>query len=574
MIGRSSITAINGLADRLARRLGLLSPAAIVARGRNEAARKVGLGHLASLSRGGRRPMFSRILVDGQWDNANYWLRYGLFRNALGLENAVEVGILGQFNQKRCREAFAAFGVTNVVDFGLHAASAPRFLPQAQALLSATHAASDIHSWVLPGAMPPALIYDGILKRQRRGDVDLAHNDLPSVVAEALSAIDLAVELLDRQRPDLVVLSHMIDFTYGSLAWAASSRGIPVVALYGDFGTNRFIRMLSPGDVFAYPARPELADEIDLAETTLSSLVDAGNKTLGDRVGGNTSDISAIYAFRRRDGHVDRDLLAQQFGWDPNVPVIAVYAPNWFDYPNGSGRFPFRDFRDWADVTLALARETPQANWLFKAHPCDEWYGTIHGARLADLLATSPRPHVRLCETSWNGRSIIELSDGLITVHGTAGMEAPFLGTPVLLPYAGWYGPYGFAQFASDADDYKRRLRTRWWESQDKVDIARRASAFAGWYLSAPEWHNGWFLADDSNQDAIWWDLEAWLKQHAGAIEREISEIRGWIEDGHRYFQVYKLLQADGFVAAGPRSIVAHSNEDPRRLQLSGGAGK
>ena len=28
---------------------------------------------------------YARVLIDGQWDNANYWFRYALLRRALGL---------------------------------------------------------------------------------------------------------------------------------------------------------------------------------------------------------------------------------------------------------------------------------------------------------------------------------------------------------------------------------------------------------------------------------------------------------------------------------------------------------
>ena len=229
----------------------------------------------------------------------------------------------------------------------------------------------------------------------------------------------------------------MIDFTYGALTWVALSSGIPVIALYGDYGTNRFIRLEHPNDVFTYPSRPTPGDRDELAPQSRAGLAAMGHRALQARVGGTAADVSTIYAYRRRSAFVDRALLAERFGWDPEKPVVGVYAPNWFDYPNGSGRLPFRDFREWAEVTLAAARAAPQFNWLFKAHPCDEWYGNIRGARLADLVAAADAQHVRLCDTTWNGRALFETLDALVTVHGTAGIEIASLGKPVLVPYRG-----------------------------------------------------------------------------------------------------------------------------------------
>ena len=267
---------------------------------------------------------------------------------------------------------------------------------------------------------------------------------------------------------------------------------------------------------------------------------------------------------------MDRAVLAARFGWDPSRPVVGVYAPNWFDYPNGSGRFPFRDFRDWAEKTIAAASDNKAANWLFKSHPCDEWYGKIRGVRLADLVAAADAPHVQLCDTAWNGKALFSVLDGLITVHGTAGLEAAALEMPVLVPYAGWYGAFGFVTVADSAEDYLSRLSTPWWQSGGDKAAASRAHAFAGWYFAAPAWHDGWFLSDDANQDAIWWDLNDQLEKNADAIAHEVAEIRDWIEDGHPYFQIFKLRRATSFMPAHPYAPAgAPSDEDPRRRQLT-----
>jgi hypothetical protein len=176
---------------------------------------------------------------------------------------------------------------------------------------------------------------------------------------------------------------------------------------------------------------------------------------------------------------------------------------------------------------------------------------------------------VRLCDTSWNGLDVLKALDGVVTVHGTVGLEATMLGKPVLVPYAGWYGRFSFASVADSVEDYGERLAGRWWEGFDPADAASRAAEFAGWCYSAPDWHDGWFLFDDANQDAIWWDVETEFEKRAGAIAREVGEIQAWFADGHRYFDIFKLRGADRVVAASPRAFNdAVAAEDPRQRQM------
>ena len=73
------------------------------------------------------------------------------------------------------------------------------------------------------------------------------------------------------------------------------------------------------------------------------------------------------------------------------------------------------------------------------------------------------------------------------------------------------------------------------------------------------------FLADDANQDTIWWELERVFGAHVAAIEREVREIALWIESCERYFQIFKLRRASRFIPARPHLPAGvGATEDPR----------
>lgn len=558
------------LRDGIGARLRALSPAVRRTARENARLRAEGLATLATFAATDAKPTARRVLVDGQWDNANYWIRLAIVMRALGIDAAKATGLLGRWKRDSVDAAFTAFGIARRVDHGAHFQRREAHLPAARALLATVRTPDDMLALPLPQGLPPALVYDGILKRQRRACVDLTDGDLPLILAEALASIEAAEAIFDENTFELLVLSHSLDFTYGAIAWSALRRGIPTLVVYGDFGVPRFIRMNGPGDLFSSPLRPMRADDEALTSEQVTRLEAAGESYLAARLGGRADDVGSIYAYRKRTGRIARDALCAHFGWDRAKPIVAVYAPNWFDYPHSSDRMPYRDFLEWAEQTIAIARRTTTVNWLFKSHPCDEWYGTIRGARLADLLRTAPAAHCALADLSWNGADLFGAIDALTTFHGTAGIEAASLGKPVLVPYSGWYGDSGFARVAASRDDYVRLLATSWWTEHDAETARRRANRFAGWYFCVPSWHGDYAFYDDANQDAIWWDLRAFLDDNAAQIASEIALVREWTDSQAPYLHIHKLRRAEDYRAPRAREVVAG---DPRQRQLRGAAG-
>ena len=492
-------------------------------------------------------PQFRNILIDGMWDNPNYWVRYSLVRRALGLAAGKEKGLLGRHSRTQVRKCFFAFGITDLVDYAAAAKITKRHMEAASALLVDIKTPDDFLRLRLPCDFPSALVYDGILKRQRRAAVEINDPALPKFLAEALAHIEAANHMVEVGAFDLVVLSHALDYTYAALAWAALKRNIPVLVLYGDYGTARFFRLKEPADLFAYPGRPTQPEISCLSPGVQEHLHEQGALQLRARLLGKTDDVGAVYAYQRRQASVNRALLAERFGWDPAKPVIGVYNSNWFDYPHGSGLHYFRDFLEWIEQTLAVANTHDSVNWLFKAHPCDDWYASIRGTRLEDLVTSASQPHIRLADKAWNGLDLIQTLDGIVTCHGTIGIEATALGTPVLVAHPGWYGHAGFVVNPATRDNYLAVLRTEWWKTSDRESARQRAELFAGWMFCVPNWHGNYVMQDDTRQSAIYSGLSYFLNNNANAMEREVQEIRDWVEAGHCYFHVFKMMRASSF---------------------------
>ena len=483
------------------------------------------------------------VLVDGMWDNPNYWIRYALFRAAVGSAGGREIGVLGPYRAAECRRTLERFGISRAVQVRDLRGDMAAHRREARRLLAQTTTPADVLRWHLPHGVPADFVYDGILKRQRSARVDLGDRRLAGYVAEALASIAAAEALLDSDRFELVLLSHAVNFQFAALAWIAVGRGIPVVLLCGNYGVPRFVKLVEPPDLYDTTDRPKAADLDALPEARQGALAAIGSAYLEKRLGGRTDDMGARYAFQKASAHVTRAALVERFSWDPDRPVVGVYASNWFDFPHPCGMTHFRDFLDWTEATLGVAQRRRGVNWLFKAHPCDQWYG---GVTLADLMPRLEADgHVQLAPIDWNGSAVLEAMDAVVTYHGTVGIEAAAAGKPVLVADRGWYHDAGFVTWPQSREEYLELLAGDWWKSVDLDGTRRRAQVFAGWYFGRPAWQRGFVLNDDTVQAPIYARIPRLFAENPEAVRRELDTIRAWFASEQRHYHTFKMALAE-----------------------------
>jgi hypothetical protein len=497
-----------------------------------------------------RRPQ--RLLIDGQWDNPHYWYRLGLLRTALGSAGGPEFGFTGEWQARPVRETFSRLGIDASRSY-VPAADARAHMKRAAEIVARLRSPDDLLSLELPLGMPTAIVYDGILKRIRQAEIDPRHPALPALLAEALAAIAAADALLAETRPELLVLSHAIGFTYGALAWCAVRRGIPAIVLYGNYGVPRFFRLGSLDDIYDWNNGLDAAEIDTLPEDRSEALAAAGRAYLGRRLSGATDDLGGRSAFAAAQVRSDRAMIAGAFGWDPDKPIVSVYASNWFDFPHGCGLSQFRDLKDWLAATLDAAAAHPDVNWLFKPHPCDAWYG---GITLADLMPPARPSHLALAPADWNGAAVTTASDALVTLHSTGGIEYAASGKPVLLADRGWYDRAGFARRAGSRAEYAQLLQSRWWDGMDMARARHHAEVFAGAYFCAPAWQDPIVTADDSERGALYAPLGRILDRRA-EIEREIALLREWMAGGTPRYHGYKMLRDEPVGLGNARPVAA-----------------
>jgi len=81
----------------------LLSPAKLYRSQQHARSRRQGEAALAAFMAGAERRFTGPVLVDAMWDNPNYWIRYALFRAAVGSAGGREVGVVGTHREAEGR---------------------------------------------------------------------------------------------------------------------------------------------------------------------------------------------------------------------------------------------------------------------------------------------------------------------------------------------------------------------------------------------------------------------------------------------------------------------------------------
>jgi len=479
------------------------------------------------------------VLLDAQWDNPNYWYRYSLIRKALGLSNCSEVAVTGPFNTKRINKTLKTLNINNFGQFESFFPDKEKIKIEVAVFLKNIKTTSDLLNSKMPFDWPSSLVYDGILKHQTNATVDLKHPNFKKNLFEAFSSIYAAKKIIDETHPDLLLISHAIQFRYSALVWQCLLKNIPIIVLYGNHGSPSFFKINSIDDMYNWMDAPDLNDINSLDSTEYEFFHNAGEQYLHKRFSGLTKDLGAIYSYGKRSVIRSKKDLLDYFGWDQGKKIVTVYTANWFDFPHAFGMSNFIDFKDWLDSTIEIAKENSNVLWLFKAHPIDQRYG---GITLKDLMNNVSEDHIKITPDDWNNNMIMNSVDAIITYHGTSAIEFASKGIPVLIPDRGWFHDIGFCIWSRTREEYLDYLKTEWWEEFDIEKSKNLAKVFAGWHFTITKWQEKIFMEDDSLQNELYDHLiDIFNSENKRSLNKEILTLRDWFYSNYRLYNTFKL---------------------------------
>lgn len=254
-----------------------------------------------------------------------------------------------------------------------------------------------------------------------------------------------------------LVTSHIALLEYGILTRVALHHGARVVETT-DISTVMFKPQAGPMPRFwpnytegvrAFLARriPELEQDPAAEERAL--------KLLDERLSGRLKQLDVQMASQNKRLYSRHDLCAA-FGWKQDRPIVFVFAHVLNDIPHMSSSMLFRDYFAWIEQTIRFVGDLPCTSWIIKAHPASQVYR--EAGVIDDLVRSLGREHVKLCPEDFHNGAVPEIAAGIVTVHGTVGIEYSCLGIPVVIAGKAFYSGMGFTIEPESVEEYRRAL--------------------------------------------------------------------------------------------------------------------
>lgn len=486
---------------------------------------------------------FNRVLIDGFWENPNYWLRINLVFKALNLYNAKLIGLLGKYSRKSVKQSFKIFNINELIDTQKINIDKKQLYKKAKYLISNSKSNQDILKWKLPYNFPPILLFDSILKELATPTIELNNPSLVKVVTKLLSEIEISFQVFLKYKFSLFLCSHSIGSTYGSMVWAAIKNKVTVLCLYGDYGGIRFIKYKNlaqlTNHICPVPTKKEF---LALDDKSQDKFIKKGKDYLKDRLNSKTTDIGAKLAIHKKKEYINKDIILKHFS-SQHKKIITVYTHHWSDFPHSLGLKNFLDFKEWFDITLEQALKSKDYLWLFKGHPISEKYNYSASKILNKYIKANKNiTHVKTVPENWDWRHLLDATDYFITCLGSIGFEASALKKHVLISDTGWYGHLGFGKVSNSKSDYIKNLKSNWWNQINLNTSQNNALKFIGIYYSNPKWLSNYIFEDDSEQNNIYINLKKFLNSNTNNFEKEAHCIQAWVKSNNVNYHIFKNL--------------------------------
>ena len=473
------------------------------------------------------------FIIDGHYYNFGYFFRLQLIRNATESYLGREVGFIYKYNQKKCTSFLKNTGVSIIEKMPYTFSSDVLF--EANQIFKKINRPEDILEIRLPHNAPANHLYDYIIKRQKLGKVNVEDENIPFYISEYIESIRFSERIIEEYDPKMIFMSHVINIQCYPLCYLALKKDIKVLNLYGNYGVPRFIKVnIQDRDMgYNFPLKEYLKK---LNSTQIELLKEVGNEYLNRRLNGETNDFGGKLAYDTETKDINS--LIKNKG---KKPIIAIYASNWFDHPHTYGMRNFRDFEDWIITTYRAILDNTEFIWLFRAHPGEDWYG---GITLKDILPSNLPDHILLLPKQLSGKSVMNISSGLITMHGTAGLEYASCGKPVMIADKGWYHDAGFTINPSSRKDYIDLLSKNWLLNFNSEEFQRNAKIFAGLYFCCPKWQKNLLMRQDIYQNENKKNIFDYIDRKSDLISEEIKNIQNWLDSDYTQYQTFNMLNS------------------------------
>ncbi|MBS1249803.1 MAG: hypothetical protein MAG431_01387 [Chloroflexi bacterium] len=266
-----------------------------------------------------------------------------------------------------------------------------------------------------------------------------------------LSAHNVAQEFsifLTRHTPRAVVVFNGLQYPEATVRWVARQRDIPVIT--HEVGFQPFSAFFTKGHATAYPIH--LPPEFGLTEAQNARL----DKYLSQRFQGEFT-MAGIRFWPEMRG-LEESFLAHAEQFEQIVPVFTNVI---FDTSQIHANTVFPHMFAWLETIVELAAAHPETLFVIRAHPDEMREGKESQESVAAWIAESGLekvPNVVFVgpDEPLSSYELIQRSKFVMVYNSSIGLEATFLGIPVLCGGKARYTQYPTVFFPTSLSEYAR----------------------------------------------------------------------------------------------------------------------
>ncbi len=190
------------------------------------------------------------------------------------------------------------------------------------------------------------------------------------------------------------------------------------------------------------------------------------------RFKGEEKLFSADEPFRKDKRVVNRAEFVKDLDMNPDLPICTIYLHAFADANHYEQKMIYRSYFEWCMETISIIKTIGHVNWVVKDHPLACMYDET-----GIVPALMKKNNVKYVPENYNAKSVLEISDSIVTVRGTVGLEAPIFNIKPILAGYSYYSMFGFTINCETREEYYKALSSITFKtklSDEHKDIAIR----------------------------------------------------------------------------------------------------
>lgn len=309
-------------------------------------------------------------------------------------------------------------------------------------------------------------IYAQYLRNHYVGRIGEIDKNVKDEISKGIRNVYAAEKIVRTYNPDYLLITHSDYHDFGSLFKNMLIKArTAVVTIPYEIGRICGRVYLAPEDYendpknYVFSVTDEFFARVKNAFTAEQN--DIISKQLNSRYAGKDNSMCGGYHAHTKK-YMCED-LKQKLGlkdMDRKVVLIAVHLL--WDDATSSYRNVYNGYEEWLKNTLEIIRNNPNMYWIVKGHPSEMHMGTKRYNReiVEETFGGNLPEHIKFIDgdADINTFSLIDLSDVVLTVRGTIGLEAAFKGKKVILGGSGPYSGFSFSENCVTKEEYEKCL--------------------------------------------------------------------------------------------------------------------